>query len=150
MTVVFPLHILAIIVFLGGLFFASVVFQPLARGLDSETASSLWQQMLSRFFAWGWVSLLLILATGISMVFLKFGGYSGTPMIHRGNMAIGIPAIALFGYVFFGPWRQYRRTTLRRDWTAAQTALTRVQVVMRVILVLGLIASVVSAVGRYI
>jgi uncharacterized membrane protein len=150
MTVVFPLHILAIIVFLGGLFFASVVFQPLTRGLDSETASSLWQPTLSRFFAWGWVSLLLILATGIGMVFLKFGGYSGAPMIHRGNMAIGIPAMALFVYVFFGPWQQYRRTTLRRDWTAAQKAITRVQVVMRIILVLGLIASAVSAVGRYI
>lgn len=150
MTVVFPLHILAIIVFLGGLFFATVVFQPLARGLDSETASSLWQPMLSRFFAWGWVSLLLILATGISLVFLKFGGYSGTPMIHRANMAIGIPAIALFVYVFFGPWQQYRRTTLRRDWTAAHKAITRLQVVMRIILVLGLVAAVVSAAGRYL
>jgi uncharacterized membrane protein len=150
MTVVLPLHILATIVFLGGLFFASVVFQPIARGLEVETASSLWQQVLSRFFAWAWVSMLLILATGIAMVFLKFGGFSGIPMIHRGNMAIGIPAIALFGYVFFGPWRQYRRTMSRRDWTAAQRAITRVRVVMAIILVLGLVASVVSAVGRYI
>jgi uncharacterized membrane protein len=106
--------------------------------------------MLSRFFAWGLVSLLLILVTGISMVFLKFGGYSGTPTVHRGNMAVGIAAMTLFVYVFFGPWQQYRRTTLRRDWTAARKAMTRVQVVMRIILVLGLIASVVSAVGRYI
>jgi uncharacterized membrane protein len=150
MTVVFPLHILATIVFLGGLFFASVVFQPIARGLDIETASSLWHQVLSRFFAWAWVSMLLILATGIGMVFLKFGGFSGVPMIHRGNMAIGIPAIALFGYVFFGPWQLYRRTMSRGDLTAAQRELTRVRVVMAIILVLGLVASVVSGVGRYI
>jgi uncharacterized membrane protein len=101
MTVAFPLHIIATIVLLGGLFFASVVFRPIASGLDIQTVSSLWQQMLSRFFTWGWASLLLILATGIAMVFLKFGGFSGVPMIHRANMVIGVPAIVLFGYVFF-------------------------------------------------
>lgn len=150
MIVVFPLHLLAAIVLVGGLFYASVVFWPLARGLDIETASSLWQQMLSRFFAWGWLSLLLILATGIAMVFLKFGGFSGVPMIHRGNMALGIPAIVLFGYVFFGPWQQYRRSVLRRDWTAARKEITRIRVQIGIVLVLGLLASVVSAVGRYL
>ena len=149
MTIVFPLHIVATIVLLGGLFFGLVVFRPIARDLDIETALSLWQQMLSRFFAWGWVSLLLILATGISMVFLKFGGLSGVPMIHRGNMVIGIPAIVLFGYLFVGPWRQYRRTMSRRDWNAAKKEIRRVRVLMSIILVLGLVASVVSAVGRY-
>lgn len=150
MTLVFPLHIVATIVLLGGLFFGSVVFRPIASDLDIETASSLWERMLSRFFAWGWISLLLILATGIGMVFLKFGGFSGVPMIHRGNMVIGIPAIVLFGYLFFGPWQQYRRTMSRRDWNAAEKDIRRVRVVMGIILVLGLVASVVSAVGRYI
>jgi len=150
MIVVLPLHLLAAVVLVGGLFFVWVVAWPLARGLDIETASSLWQQMLSRFFAWGWVSLLLILATGIGMVFLKFGGFSGVPMIHRANMAIGIPAIALFGYVFFGPWQQYRRVVSRRDWTAARRQITRVRVLIGIVMVLGLVASVVSAVGRYI
>jgi uncharacterized membrane protein len=150
MTIVFPLHVLAAIVLLGGLFFASVVFRPIVSGLDVEIASSLWQRMLSRFFSWGWASLVIILATGIGMVFLKFGGFSGVPMIHRANMAIGIPAIALFGYIYFGPWRRYRRTMSRDEWTAAQKEFTRVRVGMAIVLVLGLVASVVSAVGRYI
>ena len=150
MTIVFPLHVVATIVLFGGLFFGLAVFRPIARDLDVETALSLWQQMLSRFFAWGWVSLLLILVTGIGMVFLKFGGFSGVPMIHRGNMVIGIPAIVLFGYLFVGPWQRYRRTMSRRDWNAAQREIRRVRVVMSIILVLGLVASVVSAVGRYI
>lgn len=54
------------------------------------------------------------------------------------------------GYVYFGPWRRYCRTMSRRDWTAAQKELTRVRVGLGVILVLGLVASSVSAVGRYI
>ena len=65
-------------------------------------------------------------------------------------MSVGIPAIALFGYVYFGPWRRYCRTMSRRDWTAAQREITRVRVGLGVILVLGLVDSSVSAVGRYI
>jgi len=91
MTFVFPLHIIATIVLLGGLFFASVVFGPIASGLDPETASSWWRPLMSRFFAWRGASLLLMLASGIAMVFLKFGGFSGVPTIHRANMAIGSP-----------------------------------------------------------
>ena len=150
MSVAFPLHTLAVIVWVGGLFLLCVVFQPSTRDLDTETAMSLWHRMLSRFFAWAWISLLLILATGIGMVFLTFGGFSNVPMLHQVNRAIGIPAIALYGYLYFGPWRQYRRAMARHDLIAAQTGITRIRVVMAIILTLGLVASVVSAAGRYI
>jgi uncharacterized membrane protein len=150
MTIVFPLHVLATIVFLGGLFFAVVVFPPIVVRLKTESASFLWQHLLNRLFVWAWVSMLVILGTGIGMVFLKFGGFSGVPLIHRQNMAVGIPAIILFGYAFFGPWGQYRRTIAHGDWTAATTELMRLRFVIAVSLGLGLVASAVSAVGRYI
>jgi uncharacterized membrane protein len=150
MTVVLPLHTLAAIVWLGGLFSLCFVFQPSTRNLGIETAMSLWHPMLSRFFGWAWISMLLILASGIGMVFLKFGGFSGVPSLHRGNMAIGIPAIALYGYLYFGPWQQFRRAMARHDLMAAQKGIARVRAVMAIILTLGLIASVVSAAGRYI
>jgi uncharacterized membrane protein len=150
MIIAFPLHVLAVLVFVGGLFSAVIVSHPLSRGLDSDTSSLVWRQALSRVFTWAWGSLLLIVATGIVMVSLKFGGFSGAPPIHRANMAIGIPAMLLFGYAFFGPWQRYRRTIARGDVPAARWAVSRVRVLMTLILGLGLLASVVSAVGRYI
>ena len=150
MSIAFTLHTLAVIVWLGGLFLLCVVFQPSTRDLDTETAMSLWHRMLSRFFAWAWISLLLILATGIGMVLLKFGGFSDIPVLHQVNRAIGIPAIALYGYLYFGPWQQFRRAMSRDDLTGAQRGLARVRVVMAAILTLGLVASVVSAAGRYL
>ena len=107
------------------------------------------QRMLSRVFAPAWISLLLILATGIGMVFLKFGGFSGVPTIHRANMLIGIPAIALFGYGFFGPWQQYRRAISRRDWPAALKAGTRVRLMTGIVLVLGYVCSAAVLVRDY-
>ena len=150
MSIAFTLHTLAVIVWLGGLFLLCVVFQPSTREVDTKTAMSLWHGMLSRFFAWAWISLLLTLATGIGMVFLKFGGFSDIPILHQVNRAIGIPAIALYGYLYFGPWQRFRRAMSRHDLTAAQKDIARVRVVMAVILTLGLVASAVSAAGRYI
>jgi uncharacterized membrane protein len=150
-TIAFPLHVLAALVFVGGVFSAVIMSHPLERGPNTEAAASvLWQQALSRVFAWAWSSLLLTVGTGIVMVFLKFGGFSGVPPIHRANMAIGIPAMLLFGYAFFKPWQRYRHAIAHGDPTVARQALSRVRRLMTVILGLGLLASVVSALGRYI
>jgi uncharacterized membrane protein len=63
-------------------------------------------------------------------------------------MMIGIPAIALFWYLYLAPWRQFRRAVSSRDWTDAENGLRRIRITMAIILTLGLIASAVSVVGR--
>lgn len=80
MTVALSLHTLATIIWLGGLFFLCLMLQPGTRHLDATMALSLWQRVLARFFVWAWVGLALILLSGISMVFLEFGGFSGVPV----------------------------------------------------------------------
>jgi uncharacterized membrane protein len=149
MTASLALHILAPIVWLGGLFVLCVVFPPSARNLDSKTALSLWHKILSRFFVWAWISMALILASGISIVFLRFGGFLAIPRIHRWNMAIGIPAIVLYCYLYFVPWQRSRRAMSRQDGRAAERGVTQARIIMAIILILGLVASAVSAVGRY-
>ena len=149
MTIVVPLHTLATIIWLGGLFFLCFMFQPGTHQPDATMALSSWQRVLSRFFGWAWVSLALILISGISIVFLEFGGFSGIPSIHRGNMLIGIPAIILFGYLYFRPWQRFRRAMSCKDWSAAENSLRQARIIMAIILALGLIASVVSIAGRY-
>jgi uncharacterized membrane protein len=143
------LHILAAIIWLGGLFLLCVVLQPSARPLVSVIALSLWHRVLSRFFVWAWVGLALILISGIAMVFLEFGGFAKIPSIHRANMLIGIPAIALYGYLYFAPWQRFRRAVSSNDAMAAKRSIRQVRMLMATILALGLVASVVSAGARY-
>lgn len=149
MTVVLPLHILATIILFGSLFLLCVVLQPSAPSMEKAIALSFWHRILSRFFVWGSLSMMLILITGIAIVFLKFGGPAGIPRIHRANMMIGIPAIALFWYLYLVPWREFRRAVASSDWTDAEKSIRRVRITMAIILTLGLIASAVSVVGRY-
>ena len=149
MTFVLPLHTLAVIVWLGGLFLLCVSFYPSVQQLESATALSLWHRILSRFFIWAWISMLLILVSGIAMIFLAFGGFSGVPSIHRWNMLFGLPAIVLFGYLYFVPWRHFRHAMSTHDRLTAERSIRRARTIVVIILVLGVVASVVSVAGRY-
>jgi uncharacterized membrane protein len=149
MIVVLPLHILATIILFGSLFLLCVGLQPSAGPTEAAIALSFWHRILTRFFVWGSLCMVLILITGIAIVFLEFGGPAGIPTIHRANMMIGIPAIALFGYLYLVPWKHFRRAVAHNDWTGAEKSIRRIRITMAVILVLGLIASAVSVVGRY-
>lgn len=149
MTVALSLHTLATIIWLGGLFFLCVVFQLAAQHYETAMALTLWHRVVSRFFVWAWISLVVILVSGVAMVFLKFGGFSGVPSIHRVNMAIGIPAILLYVYLYFIPWRRFRRAMLSGQWRVAKDNNRQARIIMTLILALGIIASVVSLGGRY-
>jgi uncharacterized membrane protein len=149
MSVALPIHIVATVVWLGGLFLLSAVLQPSIRHFDSKLVLSVWSQTLGRFLAWGSVSLIVIVATGIALVNLRFGGFSGMPTAHRWNMVLGIPAIALYAYLCFVPWQRYRRAMSRGDSKAAETSVRAIRRIMAVVLALGLAASVVSAAAHY-
>ena len=148
MIVALPLHILAIVVWLGGLFCMSVMVSPAGRDLDATAIAFHWQRVLARFFTWAWIALLLIVATGIALVQYRFGGFSHMPALHRANTAIGVPAIALFVYVFLIPWQRYRRSIVKSEWSLAGRILGHVRIVLAAILVLGIAASVVSIADR--
>jgi uncharacterized membrane protein len=146
----FPIHVVAIIVWLGGLFLLAVVLGPTTGAMDPAARAALWHRLLSRFFAWGSTSLAVIVATGIAIVQLRFGGFSNMPAIHRWNMIVGLPAIGLFAYARLGPWRACRRAIADRDWTSAEHNMSRIRALFGIVLALGLVASVASAAGRFV
>jgi uncharacterized membrane protein len=147
-AIALPIHILAIIVWLGGLVVLTVAFEPSIRGFDSKLVLPVWSRTVSRLLIWGAVSLVAIIATGIALVNLRFGGFSGMPVAHRFNMVIGLPAIALYWYLTFVPWQRVRRAVSRGNWAEVEANRRVVRRIMRVIVVLGLIASVVSGAAR--
>ena len=53
-------------------------------------------------------------------------------------MVIGIPAMALYGYLYFAPWQRFRRAVSSNDAMAAEMSIRQVRMLMATILVLGL------------
>jgi uncharacterized membrane protein len=148
MTFLLPLHVLATIIWFGGLFFLSVVLRRSAHDMDSASAMKLWNDTLSIFFVWIWMCLVLILLTGVALVFLAFGGFSGIPLVHRVNPLIGLPAMVLFIFLYFVPWRRFQHAVFGNDMPVAERNLKLIRRLMTIILALGLVASIVSVAGR--
>ena len=114
MIVALPLHIVAFIVWLGGIFV-----------MVTTVPSERWPRS---FFVTGSVALGVVVATGIALVQLEFGGFSRMPFLHRVNMLIGLPAIVLYVYA-----------TIRRE---------RARIILPIVLTLGVVASIISGVSR--
>jgi uncharacterized membrane protein len=143
------LHVLAAVVWVGGMFFAYVVLRPSTGPLEAAPRLELWHRVFSRFFPWVWGSIILLLLSGYGMIFLYLGGFAGAaPHIHV-MQGIGIVMMLLFLHLFFAPWRRYQAAVDSRAFPEAANELGKIRRIVAVNLVLGLATIVVGASGRF-
>ncbi len=149
MVVGLPVHILAAVIWVGGMFFAYMVLRPSAGTLEPALRLPLWHRVFTRFFPWVWASILALLASGYGMVFLFFGGFRGVGLHVHVMQGTGIVMILLFLHLFFAPWRRFQSAIAAGDLPTAGRNLETIRVLVATNLVLGLITVVVGASGRY-
>lgn len=138
------LHILAAVVWVGGMFFAHQMVRPSVAPLDAPVRLALWRRIFERFFAWVWVAVILLLLSGIGMEVLGVQGLHVTIM-----EALGVIMFLAYGHLFFAPWKRFRRAVDASDFPAAAVQLNQIRRIVELNLVLGLIVVVVGATGRY-
>jgi uncharacterized membrane protein len=140
------LHVLAVVVWVGGMFFAYMVLRQSAGPLEPEARLMLWYRVFRRFFPWVWSSIVLLLA---SMIFLYFGGFAGAGLYIHVMQGIGIVMILLFLHLFFVSWRRFSDAVERLHFPEAVTHLGQIRRVVAANLVLGLLTIIVGASGRF-
>ncbi len=58
------LHVLAAVIWVGGMFFAYMALRPAAGELDPPSRTALWGRTFARFFAWFWAAIIVLPVTG--------------------------------------------------------------------------------------
>ena len=101
-------HILAAIVWVGGMFFAHQVLRPAAAMLEPGPRLILWSRVLGRFFAWVIAAIILLLLSGYALVFGVFGGFRAIGLYINLMQGLGILMMLLFLHLYFAPWRRFR------------------------------------------
>ena len=149
MALIIALHVLAVVVWVGGMFFAYVVLRQSAGPLPSETRLALWHRVFRRFFPWVWSSIVVLLASGYGMMFLYFGGFAGAGLYIHVMQGIGIVMMLLFILLFFIPWRRFSDAVEKRHFPEAAKHLAQIRRVVAANLVLGLLTIIVGASGRF-
>ncbi len=148
-TVALIVHIIAAVVWVGGMFFALLVLRPATGALDAAPRLALWGRVLERFFAWVIAAIVLLLISGYGMVFGVFGGFADIGLHVQLMQGTGILMMLLFFHVYFAPWRRFKAASARRDHAGAARQLNQIRWIVMLNLVLGLITVAVGGSGRY-
>lgn len=129
------LHVLADIIWIGGMFLAYVCVRPAAAALEPPQRLTLWAGIFSRFFPWVWASVATLLLTGFGMI----GHLPVVPGYIVAMALIGVVMAAIFVYIVFIPFAQLRSCVANQDWKPAGAALNRIRQLVATNLTLGLL-----------
>ena len=143
------MHLLSAVVWVGGMFLAYMVVRPASGALEPPQRLILWRGLLSRFFQWVWLAILLLLASGYGMIYHEMGGMPQVGMHVHVMQAIGWVMFALFGHLYFVPWRRFKKALAADDRPGAASQLEKIRRIVAANLVLGLIVVVVGSTGRF-
>jgi len=139
------LHLLGIVVWVGGMFFAYMALRPAAaKLLEPPQRLTLWAGAFGRFFPWVWASVAAILISGLYMM----TGYATVPIYIYGMLSVGIVMMMIFAHVFFAPYGKLKRYVASRDWKAAGAALAQIRFLVGLNLSLGLLNVALAVVGE--
>jgi len=144
------LHLLAAVIWVGGMFFAVYMLRPAAGALEPSVRAPLWARTFGGFFPWVWVAVILLPATGYFMVFSGYGGFEDLPMAYHLMQGIGWLMIALFLHLWFAPYARFRRAVDSGDFPEAGKQLNQIRLIVTTNLYLGLVNVVAGVAGRFI
>lgn len=145
------LHLLAAVVWVGGMIFAHAVLRPSAvQVLEPPLRLELWVQVFRRFFVLVWISIGLILISGYWMLFNYFGGFQGAGLhihiMHGG----GIAMVLVYLHVFFSPYRRLKQAVIVQDYPLAGAQLNQIRKLVGINIMIGLLVIIVGSAGRHL
>lgn len=138
------LHILGVIVWVGGMFFAHMALRPaVAQLLEPPQRLPLLQLVLERFFRWVWLAVVCILASGYGMFFGVYGGQVGS-YLHL-MQGLGLLMVGIFCFIYFVPYRQLCVALAAGNIPGAGARMALIRRLIGLNLVLGLATTVIGA-----
>ena len=147
-SVLKALHLLGVVLWVGGMAFALLVLRPSLGVLEPPQRLALHGQVFPRFFKIIWHAMPIVLLTGYGMLFFVYGGFEGVnPAVHLMHL-LGLIMTAVFVFIVFSPWPALRAALAAGDRPAAAAAVDRIRKLITLNLVLGLATVAIAPFGR--
>lgn len=127
------LHVLAIVVWVGGMVFAHFFLRPAVARLEPPVRLRLMQEVLGRFFRVVLVASLLTLASGVWMLgrvarqVVQSGGSFQMPLAWTVMAVLGVAMVAIFLHIRFALYRRLDRAVAAEQWAAGGQALAQIR-----------------------
>lgn len=148
MTLFKLIHLLAALIWVGGMFFAYVVLRPAAvEVLEPPQRLRLWEVVFRRFFVWVWGAVATLLASGLYLVYL-YGGIAHVARHIHIMLAMGLAMMVIYGYVFFACYVPFSLLVSKQHWKEAGEMLGKIRKLIAVNLTLGMLTVCVAVLGK--
>lgn len=145
------LHILAAVIWVGGMFFAHVVLRPIAAGqLEPPVRLTLWVGVFKRFFPLVFAAIATLLVTGYWMILSFYGGFDAVGLHVHIMIWTGYVMMLIFFHVFFAPFKRLKRAVAAEDWASGGKSLAQIRSLVGVNLLIGLAIIAIASGGRYL
>ncbi len=142
------LHVLGVVVWVGGMYFAHQMLRPVAADLLAPPQRlTLWAGVFGRFFPVVWIAVALILFSGLYMIMLT-GGFRTIALSVHVMFGIGLVMMLVFCFVYFIPYGKLARAVVVQEWKQAGDALAIIRKLIGFNLILGLINIAVAVISR--
>jgi uncharacterized membrane protein len=150
MALAITLHLLSVVVWVGGMFFAYMALRPAAGNLlEPPVRQTLWVAVFKRFFVWVWISIITLLVSGLWMIFSELGGMANIGFHIHIMLGVGIFMMLLFMHVYFGPFRRLQYAAIESNWETGGKKLDQIRVLIKTNLILGILVIIIATAGRF-
>lgn len=135
----YTLHLLAALIWVGGMFFAWMILRPAAvEVLEAPARLRLWLKVFKRFFVWVWAAVLVLPVTGMGMLHAGYAGFAGAPRYVHIMMGLYLVMLALFLRVQALQLPELCRAVEAQNWPAGGEVLGRIRRVVGSNLLIGM------------
>ena len=147
-STVYTLHLLAALVWVGGMFFAWMVLRPaVIAALEGPSRLKVWVQVFPRFFVWVWVwvAIVVLPIPGIGMIQLNFTGFETAPRYVQIMMGLYVVMVALFLRIHSLQLPELRRAVDAEQWAQGAAALGHIRRLVGINLIIGVAVIMLAA-----
>lgn len=139
------LHVLSIVVWVGGMVFAHFFLRPAAMQLPPPQRVPLMHGVLQRFFMAVSVAIVIVLVTGLWMIgrvakeTVQAGLAFNMPLDWTLMAALGLLMMAIFAHIRFALYKRLGKAVAAQDWPAGGAALASIRTWVGVNLAIGVL-----------
>lgn len=148
-AIALKLHLLAVVVWVGGMFFAWMCLRPVAAVLlEPPVRLRLWVGVFEQFFPWVWAAVPVILGTGLWLIKARYGATADAPAFVLVMFGLGVVMMLIFMHVFFAPYRRLRMAVAMENWPDGGRRLGMIRKLVGINTLIGFITVAVAAGGH--
>ena len=142
----YSLHVLAALIWVGGMFFAWMILRPAAvTALEGPARLKLWVEVFQRFFVWVWIAVVVLPISGVGLLQMRFNGFETAPRYVQIMMGLYIVMVALFIRIQSLQLPELRKAIEAQAWADGAAVMGRIRRLVGCNLIVGLVLVAIAA-----